>query len=72
MLRIKNGNISHYNKMLEVTPLGLVGSSRGAEDGFVYFGTLKHSMPDLRGKYTVLNDFVLPPFQVPTAPSQTD
>ena len=51
--------------MLEITPQGLVGSQRGVEDGNVYFGTLRHSMPDIKGKYTVLNDFVLPPFQHP-------
>ena len=64
-LRIKNGNSQHYNKMLEITPLGLVGAHRGAEDGNVYMGTLKHSMPDAKGKYTIMNDFVLPPFQLP-------
>ena len=48
-LRIKNGNSSHYNHQLELTPLGLQGGLRGAEDGDSYFGTLKHSMPDARG-----------------------
>lgn len=61
-LRIKNGNTEHYNRQLEITPMGLIGSLRGAEDGFVFFGTLKHSMPDNKGQFTVLNDFVLPPF----------
>jgi hypothetical protein len=42
-LRIKNGNSAHYNKVLEITPLGLEGSLRSDEDGFVFFGTLKHS-----------------------------
>ena len=56
--------------MLEVTPLGLVGSHRPqAEDGHVFMGTLKHSMPNSQGKYTILNDFVLPPFQMPQAAS---
>lgn len=64
-LRIRNGAHSHYNKVLVVSPLGLAGSERGAEDGNVYLGTLKHSMPDMNGKFTVLNDFVLPPFQLP-------
>lgn len=64
-LRIKNGNTAHYNKVLEIGPLGLVGGLRSAEDGNVYFGTLKHSMPDAKGNYTTLNDFILPPFQLP-------
>lgn len=71
-LRIKNGNSSHYNKLLEVTPTGLVGSLRNADDGNVYFGTLKHSMPDSKGKFTVLNDFVLPPFQLTKSNSGQD
>ena len=65
-LRIINGNSTHYNQVLEITPLGLVGSLRGEEDGYVYFGTLKHSMPDTKGRFTVINDYVLPPFQLPS------
>ena len=61
-LRIRNGASAFYNKVLVITPLGLAGSDRGAEDGNVYLGTLKHSMPDCNGKFTILNDFVLPPF----------
>ena len=64
-LRIRNGASEYYNKVLVITPLGLSGSDRGVEDGNVYMGTLKHSMPDINGKFTVLNDFVLPPFQLP-------
>ena len=61
-LRIKNGNSSHYNTHLELTPIGLVGGLRGADDGFTFLGTLKHSMPDAQGQYSILNDYVLPPF----------
>lgn len=40
-----------HNKILSINPLGLEGTDnlRQANDGFVYFGTLKHSMPDLQG-----------------------
>ncbi len=48
-LRIKNGNSAHYNKLLEITPSGLIGGLRNVEDGHVFFGTLKHSMPDSKG-----------------------
>ena len=43
----------------------MTGGNRGADDGFTYFGTLKHSMPDARGQFSILNDYVLPPFQMP-------
>ena len=68
-LRIKNGNSEHYNEVLKINPLGLSGSQRCSEDGFVFFGTLKHSMPEQNGKITVLNDFVLPSFQFPQGSS---
>jgi len=38
---------------------------RNANDGIVYFGTLKHSYPDAKGNIEVLNDFVLPSAQQP-------
>lgn len=68
-LRIKNGNQSLHNKILSINPLGLEGidNLRQANDGFVYFGTLKHSMPDSQGNIEVLNDFLLPPAVQPTA-----
>ena len=61
-LKIKNGNSAFYDKVLEVTPLGLEGGLRQAADGYVFLGTLKHSMPDERGRFEVINDFILPPF----------
>ena len=64
-LRIKNGNSAFYDKVLEITPLGLEGGLRQALDGYVFLGTLKHSMPDERGRFQVVNDFILPPFQLP-------
>ena len=64
-LRIKNGNSAFYDKVLEITPLGLEGGLRQALDGYVFLGTLKHSMPDERGRFQVINDFILPPFQLP-------
>lgn len=36
-------------------------NNRRANDGHVYFGTLKHSLPDARGNLEILNDFILPP-----------
>jgi hypothetical protein len=62
-LRIKNGNQSFQNRILEINALGLQGEDniRRAYDGTVYFGTLKHSMPDSKGNLEVLNDFILPP-----------
>ena len=50
-LRIKNGNSAYYDKILEITPLGLEGGLRQALDGYVFLGTLKHSMPDERGRF---------------------
>lgn len=50
-LRIKNGNSAFYDKILEITPLGLEGGLRQALDGYVFLGTLKHSMPDERGRF---------------------
>lgn len=49
--------------MLSINPLGLDGKDnlRQANDGYVYFGTLKHSMPDAKGNLEILNDFILPP-----------
>lgn len=64
-LRIKNGNSAFYDKVLEITPLGLEGGLRQALDGYVFLGTLKHSMPDEKGRFQVINDFILPPFQLP-------
>ena len=66
-LRIINGNSSHYNQVLSLNPLGLEGSIRKQQDGYVYFGTLKNSMPDKKGKYAVVNDYILPPFQLPVS-----
>ena len=67
-LRIKNGNQSFQNRILEINALGLQGEDniRQAFDGYVYFGTLKHSMPDAKGNLEVLNDFILPPSQAQT------
>lgn len=44
-LRIKNGNTKYHNKVLDIDALGLKGpeNMRNANDGVVYFGTLKHS-----------------------------
>ena len=64
-LRIKNGNSAFYDKVLEITPLGLEGGLRQALDGYVFLGTLKHSIPDEKGRFQVINDFILPPFQLP-------
>lgn len=62
LLRIKNGNSNHHNKVLEIDALGLKGpeNARNGNDGVVYFGTLKHSQPDSKGNIEVLNDFILP------------
>lgn len=67
-LRIKNGNSQSHNKMLQIDALGLQGDDnlRNTRDGHVYFGTLKHSLPDAKGNIEVLNDYVLPTTTAPT------
>jgi hypothetical protein len=68
-LRIKNGNSASHNKVLHIDALGLQGDDnlRKTRDGHVYFGTLKHSLPDSKGNLEVLNDYVLPATSMPVS-----
>jgi hypothetical protein len=59
-LSVISSGTTDSNTELEITPLGLKGSLRGAGDGAVYFGCKKRGTHVEGGKGEILNDYLLP------------